>query len=112
MEDVRGHGEAAEGEGMSETGFAIYGLLIGAQAGHVANSSTDDTHERAREIAAGIEDAVEPHINIVDWSHKTDVQREMRRKIKRQLPDELYGKPEQERIAAAMIDLLRVRKGR
>jgi hypothetical protein len=36
----------------------------------------------------------------------------MRRQIKRRLPNEVYSKDEQERIAAALIDLLRVRKGR
>ncbi len=47
-----------------------------------------------------------------DWSKKTDVQREMRRRIKRRLPNEVYTREEQERLAAALIDLLRVRKGR
>ncbi len=41
-----------------------------------------------------------------------DVQREIRRRIKRRLPKEQYGAQERERIAAAVVDLLRVRKGR
>jgi hypothetical protein len=49
---------------------------------------------------------------IVDWSKKADLQREMRRQIKRRLSPEMYGKDEQERLAAAVIDLLKVRKGR
>jgi type I restriction enzyme R subunit len=112
VDDVRGHGRAAEGEGMSETGFAIYGLLKGAQASRVAEGQPEYGEERAREVAAAIEWAVEPHVRIVDWSKKNDVQREMRRQIKRRLPDELYSKAEQERLAAALIDLLRVRKGK
>ena len=110
--DVRGHGKAAEGEGMSETSFAIYGLLKGAQAGRVLEDQPEYGEERAREVASAIEYAVEPHVRIVDWSKKNDVQREMRRQIKRRLPDELYTKAEQDRLAAALIDLLRVRKGK
>ena len=112
IDDVRGHERAAAGEGMSETGFAIYGLLRGAQAGVVADDVPEYGEDRVREIARAIEHSVAPHVEIVDWSQKTDVQREMRRQIKRRLPAEMYGKDEQERIAAALIDLLRVRKGR
>jgi hypothetical protein len=51
-------------------------------------------------------------VAIVDWSKKADVQREMRRQIKRRLPTDLYDQDEQERLAAALIDLLKIRKGR
>jgi type I restriction enzyme R subunit len=112
VDDVRGHGRAAVDENMSETGFAIYGLLKGAQASRVAEDPPEYGEQRAREAASAIEWAVEPHVRIVDWSKKNDVQREMRRQIKRRLPDELYSKAEQERLAAALIDLLRVRKGK
>ncbi|MEZ4330895.1 MAG: type I restriction endonuclease subunit R [Myxococcota bacterium] len=112
VDEVRGHERAAAGEGMSETGFAIYGLLRGAQAHVVAEDAPGYGEERVREIAMAIEHSLAPHIEIVDWSRKSDVQREMRRQIKRRLPAERYGKEEQDRIAAALIDLLRVRKGR
>jgi hypothetical protein len=49
---------------------------------------------------------------MIDWSKKADVQREMRRQIKRRLPADVYDRDEQERLAAALIDLLKVRKGR
>ena len=67
---------------------------------------------RTREVTNAIEHAVEPYVGIVDWSGKTDVQREMRRQIKRKLPNEVFSRDEQERLAAALIDLLRVRKGK
>ena len=112
VEDVRGHGAVAEAEGLSETGFAIYGLLKGVQAGRVGEGAPGYGEERDREIVAGIEQAVEPYVGIVDWSKKTDVQREMRRQIKRRLPNEVYSREEQDRLAAALIELLRARKGR
>ena len=38
ISDTRGHARAADDEGMSETGFAIYGLLKGAATSRVAES--------------------------------------------------------------------------
>ena len=63
-------------------------------------------------MTSAIESAVASHVAIVDWSKKADVQREMRRQIKRRLPADVYDRDEQERLAAALIDLLKVRKGR
>ena len=112
IHDTRGHARAADDVGLSETGFAIYGLLKGAAAGlsREIRASYDDA--RVREVTAAIEDAVAPHVAIVDWNHKADVQREMRRQIKRRLPAEVYGKDAQEGLAAALIDLLKARKAR
>jgi len=95
---------------MSETGFAIYGLLKGAATSRERGSAYGDDH--VREVTSAIENAVAPHVAIVDWSKKADVQREMRRQIKRRLPATVYDRDEQERLAAALIDLLKVRKGR
>jgi type I restriction enzyme R subunit len=112
VDDVRGQPKAAEVEGMSETGYAIYGLLKGAQVTGVAESNATYGSERVREVAAAIESAIAPQVAIVDWTKKSDVQREMRRQIKRRLPSKLYGKTEQERVAEAIVDLLKVRKKR
>lgn len=112
IDDVRGQSKAAEGEGMSETGYAIYGLLKGAQVVGVADSAPPYGKDRASEVATAIEGAIESHVAIVDWTRKNDVQREMRRQIKRKLPDELYSKDQQERLAEAVVDLLKVRKRR
>ena len=112
VDSVRGQSKAAESEGMSETGYAIYGLLKGAQIVGVAETRATYGSDRVREVAAAIESVVEPHVAIVDWTRKNDVQREMRRQIKRKLPGAMYGPSEQERIAEAIVDLLKVRKRR
>src|SRR5262249_4271337 len=112
VDDVRGQSKAAEGVGMSEAGYAIYGLLKGVQCSRVADGAVQHNYERVREVAAAIESALEPHVAIVDWTKKYDVQREMRRLIKRALPIEMYGKSEQENVAEAIVDLLKVRKRR
>jgi type I restriction enzyme R subunit len=112
INDTRGHAKAADDIGMSETGFAIYGLLKGASASRIAESRPVYGDDRVREVTSAIENALDPHVAIVDWSKKADVQREMRRQIKRLLPADVYGRDEQEHLAAALIDLLKVRKGR
>jgi type I restriction enzyme R subunit len=111
-DEVRGHAQAVDDQGMSETGFAIYGLLRGADAGRAAEDSPAHGHDQLRVVVAEIEQAVQPLIEIVDWSNKTDVQRQIRSQITRQLPNDVYSREEQDRLAAALIDLLRVRKGR
>jgi type I restriction enzyme, R subunit len=112
VSDTRGHATAADDVGMTETGFAIYGLLKGAATSRVAESGPTYGDTRVREVTSAIESAVAPHVAILDWSKKADVQREMRRQIKRRLPADVYDRDEQERLAAALIDLLKVRSGR
>jgi type I restriction enzyme R subunit len=112
INETRGHAKAADDVGMTETGFAIFGLLKGAGASRAAESRATYGDDHLREVTSAIEIAVAPHVAIVDWSKKADVQREMRRQIKRRLPPDVYGRDEQERLAAALIDLLKVRKGR
>jgi Domain of unknown function (DUF3387) len=78
----------------------------------VAERSRDYGDDHVREVTAAIESAVAAHVDIIDWSKKADVQREMRRQIRRRLPADVYDRDEQERLAAALIDLLKVREGR
>jgi type I restriction enzyme R subunit len=112
VDDVRGHSQAAAGEGMSEAGYAIYGLLKGVLVSRIAEGSNQWGDERLREVAAAVEGALQQHITIVDWTNKNDVQRDMRRLVKRALPLEMYGTSELERLGEAIVDLLKVRQRR
>lgn len=58
VDDVRGQSKAAEVGGMSETDYAIYGLLKGAQVTGVAESNATYGSARVREVAAAIESAI------------------------------------------------------
>jgi type I restriction enzyme R subunit len=49
---------------------------------------------------------------IIDWVHKDDVQREMRRLIKRQLRVPGYAPEQQEALAEPVVELLKRRSGR
>ena len=73
MNEVRSVSAQAEELGMNEDQFAIYKIL---QAG---NDNRDDS---SRELAVAIVEELH-ELAVVDWKNKDDVQREMRRKIKR-----------------------------
>jgi type I restriction enzyme, R subunit len=102
VDRMRGRAQAAEDVGLSETGFAMYGLL----------SQGGGESEARKELAELLEEVVAPQTQIVDWVRKDDVQRDMRRLMKRQLKAAGYPDGEIERLLRALIDLLKVRKGR
>jgi type I restriction enzyme R subunit len=113
--DLRGHAGAAEKLGLTETGFAIYGLLAEPKVGLLKESSgavyaTID--EPKRELAALLEEQLEPQAAIVDWAHKDDVQREMRRLIKRQLRAANTPQDKIDALAESVVDLMKRRSRR
>lgn len=108
--DMGGRARAAEEVGLSETGLAMYGLLASRDAGRAAEGG-GALDEGRRALASLLEEALAPHTDIVDWVRKDEVQRQMRRSIKRQLKAAQYGPEEVERLAGLIIDLLKARKG-
>lgn len=108
MKDLRGHAGAAEKLGLTETGFAIYGLIAEAKPA-VLKDSRAPVDDAKRELAALLEEQLEPQASIVDWVHKDDVQREMRRLIKRQLRAALYPSEKAEALAESLVDLMKRR---
>ncbi len=100
--ELRGHAEAAERLGLTETGFAIYGLL--------AQTTSTKIDDAKKELAAILEEQLEAQVAIVDWVHKDDVQREMRRLIKRQLRAASYPADKIDAVAESVVDLLKRRR--
>ena len=94
----------------------IYGLLAekpplkGAETKSAPYGAKPD--EAKKELASILEEQLGPHAEIVDWVHKDDVQREMRRLIKRQLTAAGYTKEKGEAMAKSLVDLLKSRRGR
>ena len=64
------------------------------------------------DLASRIDEEVAPFTELVDWWQKDDVQREMRKKIKRRLRDARFDADAVESLAADIVDLARVRTGR
>ena len=102
-ETLSGVASIADKVGLSETGFAVYGLLGGGKlAGEV--------DEKRKKLAGEIEEAVDRHLAIVDWQHKEDIQREMRRDIKRPLRAADFPEKDLDQTVAGIVDLLKARK--
>lgn len=110
--ELRGHADAAERLGLTETAFAIYGLLVqptGTAAGSQAAYGTT-IDEAKKELSGLLEEQLEAQVAIVDWAHKDDVQREMRRLIKRQLLAASYPRDKLDAVAESVVDLLKRRR--
>lgn len=106
IQEISEKGKAAQQLGLSETGFAIYGILGEPEVLTVAEPTG------VRDLASGVEQVLEPHVGIVDWARKDDVQREMRKAIKRKLKDAGVPVAKVDGVAAAIVDLMKARRGR
>lgn len=112
--EMRGHHEAAEELGLSETGFAIYGLVAEPQTASLAERGGKPygkIDEAKKELASLLEELLTPQVAIVDWAQKEDVQREMRRLIKKQLKAASYPTTKVDSVAESVVDLMKRRTG-
>jgi type I restriction enzyme R subunit len=115
LKDLKGPTEEAEKVGLSPTGFAIYGLLLGGKPLKTADSRAPryEGADRAKvDLAAILEDTLAPSIGIVDWVSREDIQKDMRRLIKRQLRASQVPEDKLEGVAEQVVDLLKRRHGR
>jgi type I restriction enzyme R subunit len=113
--EMRGHADAAEKLGLSETGFAIYGLLRGGEPLPLAESMGNawgHADEAKTTLASLIEEQLGAQVSIVDWAQKDDVQREMRRLIKRQLRAASFSAEKVDTTAESIVDLMKRRRAR
>lgn len=103
--EVRTRAGEAERLGLTETGLAILGL-IRPKDSQVA----EDANPAQVELAGLLEEGVTRELEIVDWQHKDDVQREMRKKIKRLLRAAHYAETQLDPLANQIVDLLKARR--
>ena len=111
--DIRDQARTAERLGLSEAGFAIYGLLVGSDwttAGEGTPPYGTRVDEAASALASLLDDGLATHTSIVDWAQKEDVQREMRRFVKRQLRAAKYPDERIETLAESVVDLMKRRR--
>jgi len=102
-ETLKGVASIADKVGLTETGFAIFGLLSGGKLAEVVD-------EKQMGLAREIEEAVDKHLAIVDWQNKEDIQREMRRDVKRSLRAADFRENDLDQTVAGIVDLLKARK--
>ena len=68
--------------------------------------------ESRKELALLLEEQLEPQVSLVDWVHKDDVQREMRKRIKRQLRAAGFTDDKIDATAESIVELMKRRRGR
>jgi type I restriction enzyme R subunit len=112
--ELQGRSEGAGAMGLSLTGLAIYGLIAPRPTTRAAEGSpTYGPPDDAKvALASLLEEQLEPHVTIVDWQAKDDVQREMRRTIKRQLKAASVAPDGIDALAESIVELMKRRHPR
>ena len=110
-EELRGEETRAQDIGLDARGFAIYGLLERQRPMEVREDAAPYSAAN-RDLASLIDEAVAPYTELVDWSQKDDLQRQMRSRIKRQLRASGVAGDAVESLAADIVDLAKVRPDR
>ena len=103
--------------GLSAEAFAIYEIINEAGTRTISEGERADYHvrmeEEQREATEKVESALAQHRAVVDWQTNQEVQRLMRRDIKRVLrDDEKYTEDELDDLANRIVDAFRSRGSR
>ena len=118
---VRSEADIAAEHGLSPVAFAIYELLDGGPEESEATAALREERPRYRvriddptkEVSRKVEGLLNRHRSVVDWQSNLEVQREMRRDIKRELrPTGDYTEERLEELASQIVELARRRSGR
>jgi len=111
--DMKNVHDTAQAVGLDETGYAIYELLGAHGSGHgiCADGGGEDyggadggRRDLAAQILAELQD-----LAVVDWVHKEDVKRRMRRAVKRKLRSAGYARDQLDAMTSKLMDVARVR---
>ena len=109
-EEAQGEQNRAQEMGLEARGLAIYGLLENQRPSEIAETEQSGSYGAAnRELASTLDEAIEPFTEVVDWWQKEDLQRQMRRTIKRHLRARGLADDDMESLAAGIVDLAKVR---
>ncbi len=111
VQEMRGRVQRADEVGLSRTGLAIYDLLeraVPAKAGE-GHAGYDASR---KDLVNLIEEGLAPQVAIIDWTQKEDVQREAKKRIKRQLSAAGFKDPGLGLLTNEIVDLLKAREGR
>ena len=103
--------------GLSAESFAIYEIIGQGGTSMISEGARAHYHvrmdEEQKEATEKVETALAQHRAVVDWQSNLEVQRLMRRDIKRELRDgEKYSEDELEDLANRIVDAFRNRSAR
>ena len=108
--------DIAAQHGLSAVSFAIYQLLDEFSAGETLKSRVaegqggyrTEIDEETKRVSEEVEKVIAQHKDVIDWQTNLDVQREMRRDIKRELrPKGDYTEEELDELANRIVELAR-----
>ena len=114
--DVQRMADIAASYGMNTVSFAIYQLLDEFPVGEVSKSTAaegqrgyrTELDEGTKRISEEVDRVIAQHKDVIDWESNLDVQREMRRDIKRELrPTEDYTEEQLDELANRIVELAR-----
>ena len=118
---IRSEADIAAQHGLSPVSFAIYELLEVGQPGVIEEGSVREESgsyrtpfdEEIKAVALKVDAVVSRHKVVVDWQSNLEVQREMRRDIKRELRESgNYTEERLDELANQIVELARRRGGR
>ena len=119
---VRSEAEVAAEHGLTPVSYAVYGLLAAEEeaetdemAAAVENEPfyQPDLDSELTSVARKVAGAIERHSDVIDWTSNLEVQREMRRDIKRKLRDTGdYTEERLDELAHQIVEAARQRAGR
>ena len=98
--EVKSEASAAQEAGLTDMGFAIYGVLEKSMPVPKAGEPVAEYQASRQKLAVLIEDAIAPFADIPGWTEKAQVQKDMRRAIK----DRSAGSPGARRRQARRHD--------
>ena len=107
-EDTRREQTQAQDIGLDARGFAIYGLLQKPRPSEMKEGPVP-YNAANRDLAALLDQRIEPFTSLVDWWQKDDLQREIRRTIKQHLRARGITEDAIEALAAGIVDLAKRR---
>jgi type I restriction enzyme R subunit len=115
IHELRSVHALAQELGMTQTSFAIYESILRSQDGasdqlrHAAEPRAvyhADVDEDAKQLALRVEEQIR-ELAVIDWVVKDDIQREMRRRIKRELRAGSVPRDTIDRLASEILDIAR-----
>lgn len=114
VDELRGIGDKAKDIGLNETEYALYEMLSseGKGAGATREASPGFGDSAQAVDLKGLTQKIISEVGglaVIDWIHKEDIQREMRKKIKGVLRDSNYEFEEIEEMTPKIMDLARAR---
>lgn len=111
--EVKNEAAAAQEAGLTDMGFAIYGVLDKAMPELKAGEQEAEYKASRQQLAVDVEKAMAPFVDIPGWTEKAQVQKDMRRAIKdRLLVAQVLDASERENMTTTIVDVAKVRRGR